>query len=68
MSTRCAIKTNLAAAGIAAAILIAPAGVLARQHGYPRRTSTIAAQTTVTWQISLKPRLPTLSGHRVSAV
>jgi hypothetical protein len=55
MTTRCAIKTNLTAAGIAAAMLIAPAGALARQQSNPRYASSISAQTTVNWQISLKP-------------
>ena len=54
MNTRIALKMNILAAGIAAALLIAPASVLANQHSNSRHAAMSAAQATVDWQIPLK--------------
>jgi hypothetical protein len=55
MNTRIAVKMKILAAGIAAALVIAPAGVLANQTSHSRPAAMSAAQATVDWQIPLKP-------------
>jgi hypothetical protein len=55
MSTKMRMKANIIAAGIAAAIMIAPASALATHHSYARHAASTAAPTTADWQIPLKP-------------